>query len=141
MNAVIVLVLIVAIVAAIKFGISKRASAVSTDWPVHSKRALSPVEQQFYQRLIRAFPDHVVLAQVSYSQLFGVKRGHGVNYPSVLNRFNRLTAGFVLCQRDFAPVALFELDDRSHDRPARIARISARRASAPQPGSRCIGST
>jgi hypothetical protein len=115
------LVLMLAVVIVVAAKLRRKDHASSVDWPLYPKKVLTPVEQQFYQRLIRAFPNHVVLAQVSYSQLFGVKRGNRVNYQSIVNRFNRLTADFVLCQRDFATVALFELDDRSHDRPARMS--------------------
>jgi hypothetical protein len=86
-------------------------------WPVFPKKVLSPVEQQLYQRLIRAFPDHVVLSQVAVSQLVGVKKGE--NSTAIWNRYNRLVADFVLCNRDFSVAAVFELDDRSHDSPAR----------------------
>jgi len=78
---------------------------------------LSPVEQQLYHRLVCAFPDHVVLAQVAFSQLVGVKKGE--NFTAIWNRYNRLTADFVLCNKDFSIAAVLELDDRSHDNPAR----------------------
>jgi len=87
-------------------------------WPVFPKKVLTPVEQQLYQRLIRAFPDHVVLAQVSFSQLVGVKKGE--NFTGIWNRYNRLTADFVLCHKDFKIAAILELDDRSHDNPSRM---------------------
>lgn len=87
-------------------------------WPVFPKKVLTPVEQQLYQRLIRAFPDHVVLAQVAFSQLVGVKKGE--NFTAIWNRYNRLTADFVLCHKDFRIAAILELDDRSHDNPARM---------------------
>jgi hypothetical protein len=38
----------------------------------------------------------------------------------VFNRYNRLTADFVLCSPDFRVLAILELDDRSHDRPKRL---------------------
>jgi hypothetical protein len=87
-------------------------------WPVFPKKVLTPVEQQLYHRLIRAFPDHVVLAQVAFSQLVGVKKGE--NFTAIWNRYNRLTADFVLCTKDFRTVAVLELDDRSHDNPSRM---------------------
>jgi len=78
---------------------------------------LSPNEQKCFHRLRAAFPDHVVLAQVSLSQLLGVKKGQGNNYQSILNRFRQLTADFVVCNKDFSIAAVFELDDSSHDKP------------------------
>lgn len=87
-------------------------------WPVFPKKVLTPVEQQFYQRLVRAFPEHVVLAQVAFSQLVGVKKGE--NFHAIWNRYNRLTADFVVCNRDFSIAAVIEIDDSSHDSPTRM---------------------
>ena len=99
-------------------GIFTKGRAVGAHhWPVFPKKVLTPVEQQLYQRLIRAFPDHVVLAQVAFSQLVGVKKGE--NFTAIWNRYNRLTADFVICNKDFSIAAVLELDDRSHDNPAR----------------------
>ncbi len=86
-------------------------------WPVFPKKVLTPVEQQLYHRLVRAYPDHIVLAQVAFSQLVGVKKGE--NFTAIWNRYNRLTADFVICSKDFSIAAVLELDDRSHDNPAR----------------------
>ena len=97
--------------------LKEKAGQGAEHWPVFPKRLLTPVEQQLYQRLICAFPDHVVLTQVSCSQLVGVKKGE--NFTAIWNRYNRLTADFVLCSKDFRTLAVIELDDRSHDAPAR----------------------
>jgi very-short-patch-repair endonuclease len=86
-------------------------------WPVFPKRVLTPIEQTLYHRLVRAFPEHVVLSQVALSQLVGVKKGE--NFKAVWNRYNRLVADFVVCTRDFSIAAVLELDDRSHDSPQR----------------------
>ena len=94
-----------------------RAGQGMHHWPVFPKKVLTPVEQQLYHRLTRAFPDHVVLSQVAFSQLVGVKKGE--NFSRIWNRYNRVVADFVLCNRDFTVAAVLELDDRSHDQPAR----------------------
>jgi very-short-patch-repair endonuclease len=109
-----------AFLAATKLGwLSKRGAGQGAQhWPVFPKKVLTPVEQQLYQRLVRAFPEHVVLAQVSLSQLVGVKKGH--DFKANWNRYNRLTADFVLCNKDFSIAAVLELDDRSHDSPQRM---------------------
>jgi hypothetical protein len=107
-----------AFVVATKLSLLKKGrGGRSEHWPLFPKKVLTPVEQQLYQRLLRAFPDHVVLAQVSFSQLVGVNKGE--NFTAIWNRYNRLTADFVLCRRDFSVAAVIELDDRSHDNPAR----------------------
>jgi hypothetical protein len=85
--------------------------------PVTAKPLLSRPEQQLYGRLVRAFPGHVVLAQVALSQLLVVDRADvDGNARSIANRFRQLVADFVLCAPDFTAVAVIELDDRSHRR-------------------------
>ena len=108
-------------------------------WPVFPKKVLSPVEQQLSHRLLRAFPDHVVLAQVAFSQLVGVKKGE--NFTAIWNRYNRLTADFVVCNKDFSIAAVLELDDRSHDHPRARTPTAAKPRSAKLPASRCTDST
>jgi len=56
-----------------------------------------------YARLVRAFPGHVILAQVALSQLLIVE--------GVQSRFRQLVADFVVCKPDFSAVAVVELDD------------------------------
>jgi hypothetical protein len=53
--------------------------AATSAWPVCAKKLLSPVSQNLYQRLIRAFPDHVVLSQVALSQVVDVRNGQDSN--------------------------------------------------------------
>jgi hypothetical protein len=105
------------IVAARKRLFTKGRAVGAHHWPVFPKKVLTPVEQQLYHRLVRAYPDHIVLAQVAFSQLVGVKKGE--NFTAIWNRYNRLTADFVICRKDFSIAAVLELDDRSHDNPAR----------------------
>ena len=95
----------------------KDNSATDRPWPLFPKRVLSNAEQVFYGRLVRAFPDRVILAQVALPAILGVKKGE--TFQSWYNRFNRLYADFVICQKDFRVVAVLELDDRSHDHPRR----------------------
>lgn len=117
-GGILLLLLAAAFIAAAKLGLLKKGRGAETEhWPVFPKKVLTPVEQQLYQRLVRAYPDHVVLAQVSFSQIIGVKKGH--NFKAIWNRYNRLAADFVLCNKDFSIAAVLELDDRSHDHPSR----------------------
>ena len=108
--------IVVAIAAALKKR-SKRTPIGAEPWPLYPKKPLSNVEQTFYQRLIRAYPNHVILAQVALPAFLGVKKGQP--FGQWFNRFNRLYADFVICTRDFRVVAVIELDDRSHDNPKR----------------------
>ena len=86
-------------------------------WPVFPKRVLSQNEQNAFRKLVRAMPEHVVLAQVAVSQLVGVKKG--ANFYAVFNKYSRLVADFVVCHHDFSVLAVVELDDRRHDHPRR----------------------
>jgi very-short-patch-repair endonuclease len=102
----------------------------SGPWPVYAKRLLGPREQALYWRLTAAFPNHVVLAQVSLSQLLGVEKGT-TNRQAVSNRFRQLCADFVICERNFSATAVIELDGVSHDHPRR-ADADLRKAQALQ---------
>ena len=86
-------------------------------WPFYVKRPLSQPEQVLYHRLIRALPDHIVLAQVQVSRVLGVKKGS--NFHEWNNRINRLSYDFVVCGRDSTVLAAVELDDKSHEESSR----------------------
>jgi very-short-patch-repair endonuclease len=73
-----------------------------------AKKPLTEREQAMYFRLVSTFPEHVVLAQVAFSALLASK-----DRPT-RSTFDRKVADFVLCQKDFTPVAVIELDDKSH---------------------------
>jgi len=106
-----VLLLAIAIVAIARFRpFFGRTSSV---WPFYVKRPLSQPEQVLYHRLIRALPDHIVLAQVQVSRVLGVKKG--ANFHEWNNRINRLSYDFVVCNRDSTVIAAVELDDKTHE--------------------------
>jgi len=87
------------------------------EWPFYAKRPLSQPEQVLYHRLVKALPEHIVLAQVQVSRVLGVKKGFSFNEWN--NRINRLSYDFVVCSRDSTVQAAIELDDKSHDAPSR----------------------
>jgi very-short-patch-repair endonuclease len=87
-------------------------------WPFYARKLLSQPEQVLYFRLVEALPDHVVLAQVQLSRLLGVKKGN--NYQTWLNRVNRMSADFVICNKDSSIIAVIELDDSSHLEKSRM---------------------
>ncbi len=103
----------------VAFLIKARGAGLGGEWPFYAKRPLSPPEQVLYFRLVSALPDHIVLAQVQLSRFLGVKKGN--NSQSWLNRINRMSADFVVCQKDATVVAVIELDDSSHQRERRVA--------------------
>jgi hypothetical protein len=117
------LLIAVGVCIAIAFVFAKNRGATRSrptePWPVTLRTALTRTEQVLYWRLLEALPDHIVLAQVSFSQLVAAKPGQGA--LAVFNRFRQLSADFVVCNKDFRPVAVIELDDQSHDAPRRQA--------------------
>jgi hypothetical protein len=98
--------------------LKRRSRAADSGWPVFATPVLSQAEQIMFHRLVKVFPEYLVLPQVSLAQFINVRKG--ANFYSVFNRYNRLTADFVICQRDFKVLSVMELDDRSHDRPKRL---------------------
>ncbi len=97
-----------------KFAIRKREP---NPWPFYAKRPLTQPEQVLYWRLIKALPEHMVLAQVQCSRVLGVKRGF--NFYEWNNRVNRLSYDFVVCRKDGSVVAAIELDDKTHESATR----------------------
>ena len=87
-------------------------------WPFYAKKPLTVPEQVLYHRLVRALPDHIVLAQVQVSRVLGVKKGF--NFNEWNNRINRLSYDFVVCSKDSAVLFAIELDDKSHEKADRI---------------------
>lgn len=74
-----------------------------------ARRPLTDREQSMFLRLTQALPEHIVLAQVSFSALLDAKT------QRARNRFNQKTADFVICDKAFNVVAEVELDDSSHN--------------------------
>lgn len=95
------------------------------------KQPLTANESEFYYRLKRALPDYEVLAQVAFSAF--VKTGLPETDPQFweeFDKYSRKTADFVVCRpKSFDPVAVIELDDRTHD-AAKDARRDALLAKA-----------
>lgn len=113
-----VLVVVIAVLAFFKAK-SQTASVGNEIWPFYAKKPLSQLEQILYFRLIEALPEHIILAQVQLSRFLGVKKGH--NYQSWSNRINRMSADFVVCNKDSSIVAVIELDDATHQKMDRQA--------------------
>jgi NOL1/NOP2/fmu family ribosome biogenesis protein len=105
-----VIVLLIFILLAKKLASGKREPV---EWPFYAKKPLTQPEQVLYWRLVKALPEHIVLAQVQCSRVLGVKRGFKFNEWN--NRINRLSYDFVICKKDGSVVAAIELDDKSHE--------------------------
>jgi Protein of unknown function (DUF2726) len=100
--------------------LKKRSSSGDSKepWPYYVKRPLTQPEQVLYHRLIKALPEHIVLAQVQVSRVLGVKKGF--NFNEWNNRINRMSYDFVVCTKDSTVLAAIELDDKSHEANSRI---------------------
>jgi hypothetical protein len=108
------------IVAIAIFSGYRRSSAASEPWPFYLKRPLlTQPEQVLYHRLVKALPNHIVLAQVQVSRVLGVKKGS--RFHEWNNRINRLSYDFVICDKAAAVIAAIELDDKSHESDSRRA--------------------
>lgn len=113
----VVVVAVIAILAAFKA--KSKGGGADEVWPFYAKKPLSQPEQVLYFRLVQALPEHIVLAQVQLSRLLGVKKGN--NYQAWFNRINRMSADFVVCNKDSSIVAVIELDDATHQKEDRQA--------------------
>lgn len=106
--------MVVLFIAFIAIAVLKRRgrSNAETEWPYYAKRVLTQPEQILFHRLVKALPEHIVLAQVQVSRALGVKSGF--NFHAWNNRINRLSYDFVICSKDSSVLAVIELDDGSH---------------------------
>jgi hypothetical protein len=113
-----VLCLLIAIVAVLAFLKRRGAAGASPDpWPFYAKTPLSAPEQVLYHRLVKALPEHIVLAQVQVSRVLGVKKGF--SFHEWNNRINRLSYDFLVCSKGAAVLAAIELDDKTHEKASR----------------------
>jgi len=117
---VLLLVVVVAVVVFLAFLKAKGQGGIGDQaWPFYAKKPLSQPEQVLYFRLVQALPEHIILAQVQLSRLLGIKKGN--NYQAWFNRINRMSADFVVCNKDSSIVAVIELDDATHQKEDRQA--------------------
>lgn len=119
LTTVLLVVFLVAVVLVVIKRLGLLAGRASRAWPFYVKRPLSQPEQVLYHRLIRALPEHIVLAQVQVSRVLGVKKG--ANFYEWNNRINRLSYDFVVCSKDSTVIAAVELDDKTHERNDRAS--------------------
>jgi very-short-patch-repair endonuclease len=118
----IILLLVFFIVVVVVLAILKakaQGGAGNEEWPFYAKKPLSQPEQILYFRLVQALPAHIILAQVQLSRLLGVKKGN--NFQAWSNRINRMSADFVVCNKDSSIVTVIELDDATHQTKDRQA--------------------
>lgn len=83
-------------------------------WPYKAKPLLTKPEQVVYGKLRLAFPDLVLLVQVSLAQAVDIK-AQGQARGRWFGKVSAKSLDFVLCRQDFSIVAAIELDDKTHD--------------------------
>ncbi len=94
----------------------RKKPSVTGAWPVYARPVLSEVERRLFRRLVEALPEKLILPQVQLCRFVEVRNVPG--RMAVLNRYNRLSADFVICNADAVAERVVELDDRSHHRVA-----------------------
>lgn len=80
-------------------------------WPFFARKPLSEPEQILYFRLVKALPEHIILAKVQLSSLLGVQKNHDAR--AWLKRISLMSADFVVCNKDSSIVAVIELSDET----------------------------
>lgn len=81
-----------------------------------SKQLLTSNEQEFFQRLTEALPNHHIFPQVSLGALLQPNvKGDNRKYYSVRGTFAQKIADFVVCDKEMKVVAIVELDDKTHN--------------------------
>jgi hypothetical protein len=79
------------------------------------KKLLTENEVEFFHRLRQALPDYHVFPQVSMGALMSPASGVSrQDYLPVRNRFAAKIVDFVVTDNELNPIALVELDDRTH---------------------------
>lgn len=119
MTHIILLLAVLVVVAALIF---KKSSQSREPVLYRKKRLLTPNETEFFHRLCKALPDYHVFPQVSMGALMSPASGVSKqDYLPVRNRFASKIVDFVVADAELNPVALVELDDRTHsaDKDAR----------------------
>lgn len=82
-----------------------------------SKPLLTANEKEFFLRLKRALPNHIILTQVSMGQVMqpAVSRQQdGRAYMSIRGTFAQKSIDYAVCNEELEIVAIVELDDRTH---------------------------
>jgi len=72
----VVLLVFVALAALVLVALRRKGSGEAEgEWPFYAKRPLTAPEQVLYHRLVKALPEHIVLAQVQRLERWGSRKG------------------------------------------------------------------
>lgn len=94
--------------------IKKKEAAPNSKSKYFKKVLLSAPEQAMYFKLRTGLPDHIILAQVAFSQMIGAKGGSKSERSSKWGSAKQSVADFVICDKAFNIIAVVELDDKTH---------------------------
>jgi hypothetical protein len=81
--------------------------APTADWVVEPLRLLGPAEQELHARLRAAFPQQIVLTQVSLARLLRMRRSSGST--RVFRPYLRMAVPFVVCSKEFMPLIVVDV--------------------------------
>lgn len=81
-----------------------------------SKPPLSPPEQLFYFRLIKAVPELIVLPQVAFSRFLDARGGTQKNNFALFGTVRQKVADYLICDESFSIICIIELDDKRHNK-------------------------
>lgn len=114
-TVVILALVVIGAIALKEFGATRRGGGSGR---YRAKRLLTENEFEFYGRLRTALPDHEILAQVAMGALLEPDGAYSrLDYQRLRGPIAQKIVDFVICERlGLKPVAVVELDDRTHDK-------------------------
>ena len=97
-------------------------------WPAHATRVMTTPERQAHQLLVRALPEHMILAQVPLARFLRVPTRN--SYSEWLRRLGSQCADLVVCDQASQVIGVVEIQpaasqasERSRKRLNRMARV------------------
>ena len=123
---------VLAILVALIFGILLKKNQPKANHKYYCRRPLTENEQVMYWRLVRALPDHIVLAQVAMSRCIATKT------KAAFGTISQKSLDFVICDKSSAIIAAIEIDDETHRAKSRAKADATKDAALKAAGIRCI---
>ena len=102
----------------------KTTKQKESGFSVMATSPLSRREEELFNLLRETLPNHIILTQVDIKRVLDFKSGDRQKYMKVIGR---LSLDFVILDRNFKPVACYELDDSTHHNSTAKYNDSAKR--------------
>ncbi|NGY05807.1 DUF2726 domain-containing protein [Solimonas terrae] len=96
-----------------KPNLAKGKLDTSGAWPLQRRDLMQRSEAVLFHRFSEALPDHVILAQVAMQSFLKVRQGER-QAQAWQWKFDKKYVDFVICDQNFAIIAVVELDGASH---------------------------